>query len=102
MVNAQALDAVRGEVEQLLSRSQAYQALAPEEQQRLARDMSKVGSYLADKGWLETPPPARATALAEQDPIDTLKSRLAQKPGRWATASRPAPSARAWSSSARW
>jgi len=83
MAPPQAIDAVRAEVEQLLARSQAYQVLEPKAQQRLAEDMSKVGAYLADQGWLEAPPPARAAALAqEQDPIDTLKSRLAQKPGQ--------------------
>jgi hypothetical protein len=75
--------AVQGEVRSLLSRSQAFLGLPAEAQERLAADMEKVSSYLADKGWLLPPPPTRATALEDKkqpDAVDQLKLRLAQGP----------------------
>jgi hypothetical protein len=73
------IDAVRGEVRDLLERSTAYRALPVKDRASLANDMVKVGSFLADKGWLAEPSPARAQALAQQeDPVDQLKRRLAK------------------------
>jgi hypothetical protein len=76
---------VRTAVRALLERSKAYQALPLEEQQALANHMVKVGSYLAEPGWLDAPaPPAAARALGEDEanPVDDLKKRLASKPGQ--------------------
>jgi hypothetical protein len=73
-------ESVRNEVHALLTRSTAFQALAPEQQQKLAADMEKVSGYLArDRSWLSAP---RATALEEKKPdaVDTLKTRLAEGP----------------------
>ena len=51
---------VRTAVRALLERSKAYQSLPPGEQKALANHMVKVGTYLADPGWLDAPPPAAA------------------------------------------
>src|SRR5262245_17156550 len=74
---------VRTAVRALLERSHAYRALPLEEQKALANHMVKVGSYLADPGWLDAPaPPAAARALADEaNPVDDLKQRLAAAPG---------------------
>src|SRR5690242_12347657 len=66
---------VRGEVRRLLEASPAYLALPPDERRRLAHDMVKVGTFLADPGWMQS-----AEGLA--DPVEQLKGRLAQKPGQ--------------------
>src|SRR4051794_29492720 len=72
-------DVVRGEVLRLMERSEAARALGPEKRARLTEDMVKVGGFLADKGWLtESPPAARALG----DAVDSIKQRLAQKPGQ--------------------
>jgi len=73
-------ESVRSEVNALLARSAAFQALPPDQQQKLAADMEKVSGYLAKDGaWLTAP---RATALEQQKPdaVDTLKQRLAEGP----------------------
>jgi len=75
---------VRTAVRALLERSKAYRALPLAEQQALANHMVKVGSYLADPGWLDAPvTPAAARALAdnEANPVEDLKQRLAGAPG---------------------
>jgi hypothetical protein len=72
---------VESEVQALLARSTAFQALPEESRQRLFADMSKVSGYLADKGWLAEPTPARARALEDKkappSAVDQLKQRLA-------------------------
>src|SRR5262245_12857492 len=78
---------VRGAVRRLLEGSQAFHALPAERRKQLANDMVKVGTFLADPGWLDAPPPARALEEEEggrkkADPIQDLKQRLAEKPGQ--------------------
>jgi hypothetical protein len=46
-------DAVRAEVQELLDRSPAFRALPAAQQQAMRDDMTKVGAFLADPGWLE-------------------------------------------------
>jgi hypothetical protein len=77
------LDLVRTEVRKVLEQSQAWQNLAPSARQEFARNMVKVGSYLAkDPGWLDAEaPPGMATAEA-MGPVDDLKARLAKPPGQ--------------------
>lgn len=72
---------VRGEIQSLLDRSEAFRALAPDDRARLRDDMIKVGSFLADGGWLNEPRSAHALA-EDTDPVEDLKKRLAQKPGQ--------------------
>lgn len=76
------LDHVRAAVRDVLERSAAFSALAPDVRARLARDMVNVSRYLADPGWLDpAASPARARALASE-PVDDLKKRLASDPGQ--------------------
>lgn len=72
---------VRSEVEQLLGRSAAFQALPADTQSRLAADMAKVSEYLAaDGGWLGGKRAARALEDRKApDAVDTLKMRLAKE-----------------------
>ncbi len=58
------LDTVRQKIRELLTRSQAFQALSPDERQGFAQNLVKVGSYLADADWLDDSRPIRAKALA--------------------------------------
>ena len=74
--------AVAREVGALLSRSAAFSALPEGQRAELARDMTRVGAYLADPSWLAAHTPARARALAESDPVRDLQGRLAQDPGQ--------------------
>jgi hypothetical protein len=87
------LSAVRSEVRQLLEKSPAFLALGQEEKRALANSMVRVGHFLADPGWLERAPNGLAQAQAgaapgpngaseeKADPIQSLKERLAEKPG---------------------
>ncbi len=80
---ADSLAPVRGAVRRLLEGSPSYRALPLEERKRLANDMVKVGSFLADPGWLEERPAARPLEEEKKaDPILDLKKRLADKPGQ--------------------
>lgn len=71
---------VRREVDGLLGRSPAFRELTPVQRRRLARDMAKVSAFLADPAWTSAGQGATAEGLA--DAVDTLKGRLAQKPGQ--------------------
>src|SRR5512132_1704632 len=76
---------VRTAVRALLEQSPAYRALPLDERKALANHMVKVGSYLADPGWIDAPtPPAAARALGddEANPVEDLKKRLAGAPGQ--------------------
>lgn len=73
---------VRHEVRRLLERSPAFLALPPNARRDLANHMVRVGSYLADPGWIEPSSPIRAAALADSDPVNDIKARLAAKPGQ--------------------
>src|SRR5215212_11986100 len=75
---------VRTAVRALLEQSAAYRTLPLAEQKALANHMVKVGSYLADPGWLDAPPPAAARALGDDEahPVEDLKQRLAGAPGQ--------------------
>jgi hypothetical protein len=77
-------DAVRAEVQELLDRSPAFRALPAAQQQAMRDDMTKVGAFLADPGWLEkTPPLATGMALGiGSDPVGSLKQKLADGPGQ--------------------
>jgi hypothetical protein len=74
---------VREEVQKLLERAPAYQALAPEARAQMLENMVDIGSYLADpNAHLGRPAPARALASNGQvDPVEATKQRLAEKPG---------------------
>ena len=76
------LNQVRTEVRSLLEQSRAFQALPPEQRRSLAKDLVKVGSFLATPQWLTDTTPARKQALAGAQAVDQLKERLAQKPGQ--------------------
>ena len=53
-------DRVRGEVLALLGRAQAYRELPDAARAQIAADTTKVGAFLADKGWLTHLPVAGA------------------------------------------
>jgi len=53
-------DQVRGEVRALLERAPAYRELSDATCEQLADHMTRVGAFLADKGWLTDPAPAGA------------------------------------------
>jgi len=55
-------DQVRGEVLSLLEGAPAYRELPDATREQIAADMTKVGAFLADKGWLTHPAPAGARA----------------------------------------
>lgn len=73
---------VRAEVRRLLEESRAFGQLPPEERKKIASDLVRVSSYLADPGWLDADTPARAKALAESQAVEEIKERLAQAPGQ--------------------
>lgn len=68
------------EVHGLLARAPAFRELTPARRRRLARDMAKVSAFLADPAGSEGAGGPAAEGLA--DAVDTLKGRLAQKPGQ--------------------
>jgi hypothetical protein len=74
---------VAGGVRRLLAESAAFQRLPESERARVERDMVNIGNYLADPAWMTPATPARARALAEEQPdaVDVLKRRLAEDPG---------------------
>ena len=76
------LDLVRTQVRGLLERSSAFQALQPDQRTAFAKDLVRVGDYLADPEWIAQRTPARARALAGSDAVGELKNRLAQAPGQ--------------------
>ncbi len=82
MSDAQRQTEVRRQVRQLLERSPAYRSLGADDRRDLANNMVRVGTYLADPSWLAESTPARAAALAESEPVQDLKGRLAAKPGQ--------------------
>jgi hypothetical protein len=74
---------VEGEVRALLARSQAFRDLPAGQQAQLLGDMTKVGEYLADRGWVDRAAPV-AAALAQDkppDPTQELKMNAAKDPG---------------------
>jgi hypothetical protein len=77
---------VRTAVRALLQQSEAFRALPPPEQRALANHMVKVGSYLAEPGWLDQPPVVRSLGDGEKkeeaNPVEDLKKRLAGGPGQ--------------------
>jgi hypothetical protein len=82
MAEAQRQSEVRRQVRQLLEASPAYRSLGVDDRRDLANNMVKVGTYLADPSWLDDSNPTRAAALAESEPVQDLKGRLADKPGQ--------------------
>jgi hypothetical protein len=80
------LDTVRGEVRQLLEKSDAFREMPAPDQRAFANAMVRVGTFLADPSWLDAPTAPEVTALAapgaeEKDPVTSLKERLAARPG---------------------
>ncbi|MEQ1571287.1 MAG: hypothetical protein ABMA64_37010 [Myxococcota bacterium] len=85
-MNEPAHDQVRSEVRGLLSRSEAFQRLAPPERAKLANALVRVVSFLADPnaanpdlGERRAPTEALAAALAATG-ADKVADRLAKKP----------------------
>lgn len=95
--SAEALDAARPEVFQLLMRTPAFLSLPEQERRRIAGDTVRVLSYMTDpngvrsevaaregsgdlprSGALATAPVARGLA---DDPVEATKSQLSQSPG---------------------
>jgi hypothetical protein len=74
---------VRTAVRALLQQSDAFREMSPDEQKTLANAMVKVGSYLAEPGWLDLPTVSRGLAEEkEANPVEDLKKRLAGAPGQ--------------------
>jgi len=74
---------VRTAVRALLEQSEAFRALPLAEQKTLANHMVKVGSFLAEPGWLDSPATAQPLAEKKQaDPVEDLKKRLAGDQGQ--------------------
>ncbi len=83
----QTVESVRPQVRELLTAIPAFSALGPDEQRRLAGDMVKVLSYIANpNGVVESSAvPSSSAVLAraqeDDDPIEATKRSLAQSPG---------------------
>jgi hypothetical protein len=80
------VEAVRPQVRDLLTAIPAFSALSPDEQRRLASDMVKVLSYIANpNGVVESSPVPYSTAVLaraqEDDPIEATKRSLSKSPG---------------------
>lgn len=85
VTDRETLDQVRPVVRELLQRSDAFASLDPEEQRRLASEMVKVSSYLANPQGLareaiESGEVPLAAAHAD-DATEQLRERLADDPG---------------------
>ncbi|MGH8575292.1 MAG: hypothetical protein ACREX8_22380, partial [Gammaproteobacteria bacterium] len=81
----QTVESVRPQVRELLTAIPAFSALGPDEQRRLAGDMVKVLSYIANPNGVVGPSavPSSTAALAraqEDDPVEATKRSLAQSP----------------------
>lgn len=80
------LGLVRREVAGILSQSEGWQRLPPDERVKFARNMERVAGYLSsDPGWLDVADPPGSTGMATAEamaPVDDLKKRLAQAPGQ--------------------
>jgi hypothetical protein len=74
-------DRVKGEITSLLSQSQSYRDLPDSQRSQLLADMTKVGTYLADQGWIQNPPLAGALADKAPSATDVLKMNAAKDPG---------------------
>ena len=86
--SAEALDAARIRVRSMLTAIPAFAQLSPSEQQKLAHDMVKVVSYIADPGGVvsETGRPPDTVrvvpaAAAFADPVQATKQNLSRSPG---------------------
>ncbi|MGH8575379.1 MAG: hypothetical protein ACREXJ_00335 [Gammaproteobacteria bacterium] len=83
----QTVESVRPQVRELLTAIPAFSALGPDEQRRLAGDMVKVLSYIANpNGVVESSAVPSSTAVLaraqeDDDPIEATKRSLAQSPG---------------------
>ena len=65
--DAETLDVTRTKVRELLEKSQAFQALSPEERRDVAQSMVRVGSYMAN--------PDGVLKEASDDPLATAQAR---------------------------
>ena len=77
-----AIAPVRTAVRALLAQSDAFRRLPLERKRALANAMVKIGSYLAEPGWLDHPPIAQPLGEKEANPVEDLKKRLAGAPGQ--------------------
>ena len=80
------VEAVRPQVRDLLTAIPAFSVLSPDEQRRLAGDMVKVLSYIANPNGVaeSSAVPSSTAALAraqEDDPVEATKRSLSQSPG---------------------
>lgn len=80
------VEAVRPQVRELLTAIPAFSALGPDEQRRLAGDMVKVLSYIANpNGVVESSAVPSSTAVLaraqEDDPVEATKRSLSKSPG---------------------
>ena len=80
------VEAVRPQVRDLLTSIQSFAELVPEERQKLAGDMVKVLSYIANPNGVadQLSPAAAGPALAraqEEDAVDATKRNLSGSPG---------------------
>lgn len=66
-------DRVMGEVLALLGRAPAYRELADAARAQIAADMTKVGAFLADKGWLTQPSPVAGGRADEPPALGALR-----------------------------
>jgi hypothetical protein len=77
---ANTTDLVRHEVNRVLGASSAWKELDTKQRAQFAKNMLKVGHYLAkDPGWLERTGTTTARALG---PGEDIQKRLAEKPGQ--------------------
>jgi hypothetical protein len=84
-VPAETLQLVRPAVREILTRSEAFRKLAPDEQRELAQQMVKVSAYMADPDGLASEelskPPEQRLVRAQDDAVGGVKERLAGAPG---------------------
>jgi hypothetical protein len=83
------LAAVRPQVRRLLEQSPGFRALPPEQQLEVARNMVRVGAYMANPDGLakeELTPGRGVLARAQAGPVDDAKRKASEKVGTFAGA----------------
>jgi hypothetical protein len=88
---ARTIESIRPQVRDVLTAIPAFETLAPDEKRRIAGDMVKVLSYIANPNGVvgadpaappsSAPPPVAPARGLEEDPVQTTKRNLARSPG---------------------
>jgi hypothetical protein len=84
LADKETLNAVRPEVRKILESSSAFQSLPVDVRKKLASDLVKVGTYLANPEGVrgtELEPPKKPLARAQEDGVEDTKTRLSKASG---------------------